>query len=117
MNVKLTQGIAGDGCGRAGFFMPRQIIKCPAQVGARLIAEGMASEAPDNAEIDGEFFDRSPEPEAPPRRRQPERPDAQKPETPESGKPAAKCAGKTTRGNACIKARLPGSKFCARHQE
>jgi hypothetical protein len=116
MNVKLLQGQSGPGCGGAGFFMPRQIIKCSDRQGAKWIEEGMAVEASPNAETDGEFFEEVSEPEPPPRRRQPERPDARKPETPEDKEPAASCAGTTTLGNPCKKAPVPGSEFCAKHQ-
>lgn len=117
MNVKLTQGISGDGCGGAGYFVPRQIIKCSDEQGARWIKEGIATEAPEGAEIEGEHFDHVPEPAAPARRRQPERADAPAAETPESGGPTATCQGTTTLGNRCRKSTLPGSKFCAKHQE
>jgi hypothetical protein len=117
MNVKLMQGISGDGCGRAGFFMPRQIIKCSDSQGARFIAEGIAEEAPNNAALDGEFFDQVPEPEAPARKKAPERAVKGTPEAPETRGAPDHCQAKTGRGNACLKAPLRGSRFCAKHAD
>jgi len=117
MNVRLTQGQAGPGCGRAGYFMPRQIIKCSDSQGARWIEEGMASEAPAGAEIDGEFFDEAPEPEPPVRRGSPEKAIKPVAETPEGNEPAALCHGTTKLGNPCKRTAKPGSKFCQKHQE
>ena len=113
MNVKLVSGLAGDRFS----FRPLQTIKCSDRAGARLIAEGIAKEASEDAETDGELFDKGPEPEAPVRRRQPERADAPAPESPEIQETAALCRGKTSLGNACKKAPVPGSKFCAKHEK
>jgi hypothetical protein len=122
MNVKLMHGIAGDGCGGAGYFMPRQIIKCSDAQGARWIEEGMATEASPDAEIDGEHFEHAPKPEAPRRRGKPAQADARAAETPEKGARKATgtgetCAGTTKSGNPCKRSPLDGSEFCAAHQE
>jgi hypothetical protein len=115
MIVKLTQGVSGDGCGRLGYFVPRQIVKCSDAQAARWIKEGIAEQAPENAAVDGEFFDRVPGPE-PPRKKAPERATRGTPEAAVTASAPDHCMGKTGRGNACLKAPLPGSQFCAKHE-
>jgi hypothetical protein len=114
MNVKLISSLAGDRFA----FVPRQVIKCSDKTGASLVAAGIGVEAVAGAQVDGELFDEAAETKVPPpRRRTPERADAPAPETPESDKAAATCAGSTALGNPCKRAPLPGSKFCAKHEE
>ena len=120
MNIKLDMGLAGERFS----FMPRQVIKCSDAAGKGLIAAGVGKQVPDSADTDGEFFDPTPE-EAEEaqdrrdarRRAAPERAVRPTPETPESKHPATVCKGTTTMGNPCKRAPLPGSDFCAKHQE
>ena len=119
MNVKLTQGQSGPGCGRLEFFIPGQIIKCSDAQGARWIGEGMAVKASPDAEIDGEHFERT-EPEASPRRGKPEHAVRPTPQTPESGKGSGSdglCQGETKQGNHCKREAGADSKFCDKHQD
>lgn len=112
MNVKLISSIAGD----RFVFAPRQVIKCSERAGARLISEGVAVAADPKAEVEGEMFDHAPEERVAPRR-PPERAVKEAPETPEKGEASAICQGTTMLGNDCKKKAMPGSKFCATHQE
>jgi thiamine biosynthesis protein ThiC len=137
MNVKMIQGMVGDNFS----YLPRQVVSVPDDVGEQLIAGRIAVKTSAGADVDAEHPKQSAEEKAEAkaraqkkyermglkpdrierllRRREPERAIKPKPETPETGSQSQKstCAGATALGNLCKKAALPGSKFCAKHQE
>ncbi len=114
MNVKLLHSMVGDRFA----YQPRHIVRCSEKTGKSYLDAGFAVAASDDAEVDGEIFDEAAETKVPPPRKQaPEKTERPKPETPEAQSERAHCAGQTTRGNACMRAVVKGSKFCDNHQD
>ena len=138
MNVKLSQGVVGENFS----FMPRQIVECSPETGARLIAGRIGVKAKDDADVDGVYPDTTPDErkaaEAEARKKytkmglKPERIDRifdnrrgkveraikTPPSTPEGGTAdTGKCQGETKAGNPCGRKPETGSKFCAAHQD
>jgi len=116
MNIKL--GPAG-GMGGAGFeFKPGMTIKCSDRQGKRLVEHGIGTEAPKDAQIDGELFDKPPEELLPPPKKgkveKAIRPAA---ETPETNGESDTCQGSTAKGNRCLNAPVAGKPYCKKHLE
>ena len=113
MLVKLTSSIAGDRFS----YRPRQVIKCSDKAGARLIAAGVAVEAPAGSESEGHLPETvDPEP-APVRRRGPETAAKAAPESATTVGAPAHCTGTTAQGNPCLRKPLAGKERCAQHSE
>jgi len=113
MNVKLIQGLAGDRCA----FAPLQVIECSERTGRSLVAAGIGEEAAKGAPVDGRLHDDPPAEETAARR--PRAVETATKATPEAAVTAgapARCKGKTVNGNACMKAPVRGSEFCAKHK-
>lgn len=110
MKVKLLQSMAGERFS----FVPRQIIECSDRAGGRLVEKGIATEAADDAEVEGVLHDKPPKRTPRPKKETATKP---KPETPETGEPAAdKCGGTTKAGNPCKKGVIPDTGHCQTHQ-
>ena len=116
MNVKLTP--AGGMAGTGFEFKPGQVIKCSDRQGKRLIEHGIGTEAPKDAQVDGELFDKAPEELLPPPKKgkveKAIKPAAEKPE--KDGEPTTR-AGSTAKGNRCLRAPVAGKRFCQAHLE
>lgn len=137
MNIRLTQGIVGQHFN----FIPKQIVSCDEKTAKDLIRVGAATRAPDGVETDGEIIPDTDEEISQAKynkrhrfllgqthtqegrealalhlKKAPERADMPEREMPERGTRGV-CQAKTTAGNACKKAALPGKKFCAKHTD
>lgn len=115
MKIKLLHGLAGDRFD----YKPNQVIKISEKTGASYIAAGSAVQVDDATAHDGEYFDDPPEGAiVPPPRRKLETAAKGTPEAAvgAAGAPAH-CTGRTTKGNPCLKAPLPGKDRCAAHVE
>jgi hypothetical protein len=116
MNVKLTP--AGGMAGTGFEFKPGMTIKCSERQGQRLIEHGIGTEAPKDAQVDGELFDKPPEELLPPPKKgKVERAIKPPAEKPEADNDSATCAGSTAKGNRCLRAPVAGKKFCQAHLE
>lgn len=115
MKIKLLHGLAGDRFD----YKPNQVLKISEKTGASYIAAGSAVQVDEATAHDGEYFDNTPEEAVlPPKRRALETAAKAAPEAAvgAAGAPAH-CASKTTKGNQCLKAPLPGKDRCAAHIE
>ncbi len=110
MKVKLSGALAGDRFA----FAPNQIIECSEVAGRRLIEHEIATEADEGAAVEGTLHDEPPEAR---RGAPPERTVRSAPETPEAAGPVDHCQAQTRAGNDCLRAVVPGSRFCSKHSD